>query len=121
MVQFAGADGALAAKAALDGAIFQGRLLHVLPAHRPPPQRRDAAPGAEVPAPNPQTLNRQISTDAVGGWGGRSRCCAARGCRARTSCCADSTRMKAPVKRPCAAEVESWAPYPLEMPSAQGL
>ena len=37
----------LAAKEALDGSIFQGRLLHVLPAHRPPPRRRDA-PGAEV-------------------------------------------------------------------------
>ena len=40
LIQFAEADGALAAKEALDGAIFQGRLLHVLPAHRPPPPKQ---------------------------------------------------------------------------------
>ena len=43
LIQFAEAEGALAAKEALDGAIFQGRLLHVLPAHRPPPPKQ--APG----------------------------------------------------------------------------
>ena len=40
LVQFAEPAGALAAKEALDGAIFQGRLLHVLPAHRPPPPKQ---------------------------------------------------------------------------------
>ncbi len=39
LVQFAEAADALAAKGALDGSIFQGRLLHVLPAHRAPPPR----------------------------------------------------------------------------------
>ena len=36
LVQFAEPAGAAAAAAALDGAIFQGRLLHVLPARAPP-------------------------------------------------------------------------------------
>lgn len=40
LIQFAEPAGALAAKEALDGAIFQGRLLHVLPAHRPPPPKQ---------------------------------------------------------------------------------
>ncbi|CAL8464375.1 g3910 [Coccomyxa elongata] len=43
LIQFAEAEGALEAQRALDGSIFQGRLLHVLPAHRPPPQRNAAA------------------------------------------------------------------------------
>ncbi|BDA49748.1 Multiple RNA-binding domain-containing protein 1 [Coccomyxa sp. Obi] len=43
LIQFAEAEGALEAQRALDGSIFQGRLLHVLPAHRPPPQRNTAA------------------------------------------------------------------------------
>lgn len=36
LVQFAEPAGAAAAAAALDGAIFQGRLLHVLPARAQP-------------------------------------------------------------------------------------
>ena len=36
LVQFAETADAAAAAAALDGAIFQGRLLHVLPARAPP-------------------------------------------------------------------------------------
>ena len=37
LVQFVEAGDAVAAHAALDRAIFQGRLLHILPAQRPPP------------------------------------------------------------------------------------
>ena len=40
LIQYAEAARALAAKEAMDGAIFQGRLLHVLPAHRPPPPKQ---------------------------------------------------------------------------------
>ena len=40
LIQYAEAAGALAAKEEMDGAIFQGRLLHVLPAHRPPPPKQ---------------------------------------------------------------------------------
>lgn len=39
-VQFMDAEGALAAKEALDGAIFQGRLLHVLAARAQPSSQR---------------------------------------------------------------------------------
>ena len=51
LIQFADADGALAAKEALDGAVFQGRLLHVLPAHRPPQPRQapEQASAAALP------------------------------------------------------------------------
>ena len=52
LIQFADAEGALAAKEALDGAIFQGRLLHVLPARRPPPPKQapEQASAAALPA-----------------------------------------------------------------------
>ena len=40
LIQFAEGAAACAAKEAMDGAIFQGRLLHVLPAHRPPPPKQ---------------------------------------------------------------------------------
>jgi RNA recognition motif-containing protein len=50
-VQFAEAASAAAAAAALDGAIFQGRLLHVLPARAPPAR---AAAQARSPSPRPR-------------------------------------------------------------------
>ena len=66
LIQFAEADGALAAKEALDGAIFQGRLLHVLPAHRPPPPKQapeqaslGALPARHTPGCVPHRALRQ--------------------------------------------------------------
>ena len=38
LVQFAEAEDARTAREALDGSIFQGRLLHILPARLPPQQ-----------------------------------------------------------------------------------
>lgn len=55
LAQFAEPSDAVDAHAALDGTVFQGRLLHVLPGHRPPPKPTDTE-GAEVwrHAPLPQ-------------------------------------------------------------------
>ena len=47
-VQYADSEAAAAALEALDGTIFQGRLLHVLPAHRPPNQPQPSATPAQV-------------------------------------------------------------------------
>lgn len=41
LAQFAEPSDAVDAHAALDGTVFQGRLLHVLPGHRPPPKPTD--------------------------------------------------------------------------------
>ncbi len=46
LVQFVDAEAAVAAHAAEDAKPFQGRLLHILPGHRPPPSR--VAADAEV-------------------------------------------------------------------------
>ena len=48
-VQFASQDEAAQALLALDGAIFQGRLLHVLPAHSQPGAAQPDQPPPQVP------------------------------------------------------------------------
>ena len=54
LVQFVNADEAVAAHAAEDAKPFQGRLLHILPGHRPPSSR--VAAEAEVRSPDPLAL-----------------------------------------------------------------
>ena len=68
LIQFAEANGALAAKEALDGAIFQGRLLHVLPAHRPPPPKQapDEARPVALPAQHTPGCVPQMSFETKG-------------------------------------------------------
>lgn len=47
-VQYADSEAAAAALEALDGTIFQGRLLHVLPAHKPHGQAEADPSAAQV-------------------------------------------------------------------------
>ena len=56
LIQFEEVADAITAKEVLDESIFQGRLLHVLPAHRPPPQRSAAQTEAR---PQTDSLLRQ--------------------------------------------------------------
>ena len=58
-VQYASAEAATEALQVLDGSIFQGRLLHVLPAH--------SQPGAAHPEPQSQHQVRNFDVLA-GGW-----------------------------------------------------
>ena len=50
-VQYASQDAAAQALQALDGAIFQGRLLHVLPAHSQPGAAQSDQPPQQVLPP----------------------------------------------------------------------
>ena len=51
------------AYAALDGTVFQGRLLHVLPGHRPPPGPAEQE-GAQVTSSNCATAMRRSRAHA---------------------------------------------------------
>ena len=77
LVQYADPGSAVAAHAALDGSIFQGRLLHILPARRPPtppalPVRPQARPPtlalAWVPALPPGHQVSGVLIVAHQGW-----------------------------------------------------
>lgn len=61
LVQFVNAAEAVAAHAAEDAKPFQGRLLHILPGHRPPPSR--VAAEAEVHASDPLALQGVLHAD----------------------------------------------------------
>ena len=57
LAQFESAADAVAAHAALDRSVFQGRLLHILPGQRPPP-----APTAEVTCSSAWDISQDCRT-----------------------------------------------------------
>lgn len=63
LVQFTNAVDAVAAHAALDAKVFQGRLLHVLPGHRPPQPKTEEDPGSQSFKEKRETQRKQSGGD----------------------------------------------------------
>ena len=71
LAQFAEPSDAVDAHAALDGTVFQGRLLHVLPGHRPPPGPAETE-GAQVrPQQNLETDSASAHSKCMCHLGGQ--------------------------------------------------